>query len=369
MRRKKNLILAIALGLTCSACSEKEEYNNGEATLSTNLEGKCLVVNMGNYSESNGSICVFEHGKSVAQNIFSRTNGFPLRSIVESATIGNGMVLLMCGNEDKVEILDEKNYRQLCPSITGIGLPRYATIIGNYAYVTCVNPSWTDTIGYITKINLTSKTPENRIKVQGNPEGITRKGDQIFVASKNGVYQIDSNRDEIKRFIALPHNDQTATARYFVEDADGDLWLSYAHYDALGYGSDCGIAELTPGDSIFKQTITLPMMNADGYIDVSPDKNTLYYLYASEIVGGQNPEAQTNIYSVDLSSKTVALKPTCSGVGFYGFNVDPSTGNIYTANVNGFITNSMVSIFNPKGELLQDGIMTGVGTCRFLFTK
>lgn len=360
-------LLPIITALFFAACTEDSQQELRDTELQVPTSGTCLVVNMGNYSESNGSICTMKYGEAIRQSRFQEANGFPLRSIIESATLTPNYLLLMCGNEDKVEILDRQTFKEVCKAITGIGLPRYATVVGGAAYVTCVNPSWRDTVGYVTKINLDSKKVEARIKLRGNPEGITHSGNQIFAASGNGVFQIDGSADTVARFIALPHPDRTCTGRYFVTDADGDLWLSFSNVDLYGNSTACGIAELTPGKPAFNRLLVLPKMCADAYIDIAPDGQTLYYLYASEIVGGRNPEAETNIYKVNLTTGEADNEPLCKGVGFYGFNVDPNTGNIFTANVNGFITNSMLSIYSADGTLLQDGLMTGVGTCRWLF--
>ena len=362
---KKTFVIVLSTLLLLSGCSDSDDNFSDSGLFNVPLNGTCLMVNMGNYSESNGSIGLLYYGQPIDQNVFKKANGYPLRSIVESATVTDKYFLLMCGNEDKVEIIDKRTFKEVCPAITGIGLPRYATIVGNFAYVTCVNPTWNDSIGHIVKLDLTSKKTVTKIKVKGNPEGITHIGDKVYAASANGIYQIDTQNDKVESFIALKQ--PTVTARYFVIDADGDLWLSYSSYDENGNGTNCGVAEYTPGGDSFKRYIPLKRMNGDAYIDLAPGKQTLYYMYSSEIVGGKNPEAETRIYAVDLTEGSVMEKATCTGHGFYGFNVDPKTGNIYTANVNGFITNSMLSIYNSNGQLLQDGLMTGVGTCRFYF--
>lgn len=357
------LFLGIFAALFTS-CNDNDNLQNDD-TLNVSCPSDCFTINMGNFSESNGSVCLLKEGKSIEQNIFSKANGYNLRSIIESASFYGNTALLMCGNEDKVAYIDRKTGKETATATTGIGLPRYAAINGIYAYVTCVNPSWTDTMGHITKINLTNFKVEKRVPIKGNPEHIVLHNKQLFISSGNAIYTYSLTKDTITSHI--PHNQSNATLRYFATDMNNKLWCSYAHYDKWGNGSDCGLVCLNENDSAIDTTITLPFMNADGYIDVNKDKSKLYYLYSSDVVGGQNPEAQTAIYTFDFTSKTASSTPLCKGYGFYGFNVDPHTGNIYTANVNGFITNSIISIFNDKGDLLQTGLMAGVGTCRFYF--
>lgn len=359
-------LLFLTLLLTLNACKNDDTTTSNDVC-SVKIQGRCLMVNMGNYSESNGSICAMQTGQPVQQNLFYQANGYKLRSIIESAAFHDNLILLMCGNEDKVTILNADTYKEVCSPITGIGLPRYACFCDNYAYVTCVNPTWKDTVGFVTKINLKDYTVQGKTQVKGNPEDIINVNGRIFIASGKNLFELNPQTDSIVRQIPLPDSTHTATARYMRIDHQGRLLLSYAHYDEWGNGSNCGIAVFDLNQNRFVKQIGLSKMNADAYIDLSPDKQTLYYLYAENVVGGQNPEAKTSIYTIDLTTDIPADQSLCDGYGFYGLNVDTNTGNIYTANVNGFITNSMLCIYSPDGQLLQDNLMTGVGTCRFYF--
>lgn len=341
------------LFLVVTSCEKEEKH--------TFSEYSCLIVNQGNYSESNGSLCILKTDGNIEQEVYRKANTWKLASIIESAYLHQNMLILMCSNEDKVEILDSKSFEILCQPIREIGIPRYCAVYNNAAYITCTD-SWNPNAGgQICKINLTTKSLEKTITLDGIPEGIKEMNGQIFVATDNNIVILDPETDEITKQIAIP--DRTLTAKHFVADHEGKLWVSFTSY------SKSGIAAIDPESKDLSPIIPVENMAYAGNLDITPDGKKLFYLCTSEVVGAQNPEATTMIRTFDIPSQSVETAPLISGTGFYGFNIDPSNGNIYTANVNGFITNSITYIYNASGEIINNGMQTGVGTCRFIFPK
>jgi len=342
--------------LIFSTCDPKEkEYIAPDYT--------CIIVNQGNYTSANGSLSLLRKDGGIEQEVYTKANnGWKLASIIESVTLHQNMLIVMCNNADKIEIIDSKTFKVLCEPIREIGwIPRYCAVYNNGAYVTYTD-SWSpDANGQVRKIDLTTKTMVKKINVNGIPEGIKELNGLLYVAVGNGVTVIDPNTDEIVRQIEIPETG--VTAKHLVVDFEGKLWVSFT-----GNGKT-GIASLNVQTNEFSSFIQLENMDMWGNIDVTPEGRNLLYLYVDGVVGAQNLEAETAIYSFDILTNTLQTNPLVKGVGFYGFNIDPSNGNIYTANVNGFITNSMMYIYNASGEKINDGLITGVGTCRFVFPK
>jgi hypothetical protein len=333
------------------ACSKDEAYIAPDYI--------CIVVNQGNLTSSNGSLSLLRKDGGIEQEVYTKTNGWKLASIIESVTLHRDMLILMCANEDKVEIIDSKTFKTVCEPIRGIGIPRYCAVFQNKAYITCTDNWNPDANGQVSQIDLTTKTVAKKISVNGVPEGIKELNGLLYVAAGNGVTVINPNTDEVVRQIKIPENG--VTAKHLVVDYEEKLWVSFT-----GNGKT-GIASLNVRTNEFSPFIPLENMDMWGTIDVTPDRKKLLYLYADGVVGAQNIEAETAIYSFDIETNTLQSNPLVKGVGFYGFNVNPSNGDIYTANVNGFITNSMMYIYNAFGEKINDGVITGVGSCRFVF--
>ncbi len=201
-----------------------------------------------------------------------------------------------------------------------------------------------------------------KISVNGIPEGIKLQNGLLYAAAGNGVTVINPDTDKIVQEIKI--NETGVEAKHLVFDYEGKLWVSFTETDGK-----TGIAALNVNTGEFSPFIPLENMDMWGTIDITPDGKKLLYLYTDGIVGAQNIEAETAIYAFDIETNTVQPNPVIKGTGFYGFNINPFNGDIYTANVNGFITNSMTYIYNAAGEKINDGMITGVGSCRFVFPE
>jgi DNA-binding beta-propeller fold protein YncE len=316
-------------------------------------------VNQGNYSSSNGSLSILKPDGTVEQEVYTKANGGKLASIIESVTLHGDMLLLMCSNADKVEIIDSKTFKVVGKPINGIGIPRYCAVYKNSVYVTCTDSWDPNASGQVCKIDLATKMVIKKINVNGIPEGIKELNGLLYIAAGDGVTIIDPNTDEIVQQIKI--SEQGVAAKQLRVDYEGKLWVSFT---SIG---KTGIASLNVQTNEFSSFIPLENMDLWGSIDMTPDGKKLLYLYAAEVVGAQSPDAETSIYSFDI--KTLQANHLIRGAGFYGFNVNPSNGDIYTANVNGFITNSVMYIYDASGEKINDGLVTGVGSCRFIFPK
>ncbi len=345
-------LLLIVFGLPFfSSCDEKEKFVPADYT--------CLIVNQGNYTSSNGSLSILKPDGTVGQEVYTKANGWKLAAIIESVALYRDMVILMCSNEDKVEIIDSKTFKVLCEPVRGIGIPRYCAVYNNKAYITCTDNWDPEANGQVCKIDLATKTMVKQIDVNGIPEGIKELGGLLYVATGNGVTVIDPDTDGIIQQKDI--SEKGVTAKHLITDYEGKLWISFTSEGKTG------IASFDVQANEFSSFIPLMNMDLWGSIDITPDGRNLLYLYTSGIVGAQSPEEETAIRSFDIVTQTVRTTPVVKGTGFYGFNVNPLNGDIYTANVNGFIMNSVMYIYNTSGEKINDGLITGVGTCRFVF--
>jgi hypothetical protein len=290
---------------------------------------------------------------SIEQEVYTKANvSWKLASIIESATLYQNLLILMCANEDKVEIVDNKTFKTLCEPVRGMGIPRYCAVYNNIAYVTCTNNWNPDENGHVCLIDLTSKKLIKKITVKGIPEGIKEVAGSLYVATGNGIAVINATTNEVTRHLELfgqnvelsGQNEnlsvQKLEAKHIVSDFNGKLWVSFTS------NVQTGIASFDIQSNRFSSFIPLKNMPYTGNIDIAPDGKTLFYLTADGIVGGQGMETVTAIYPFDIENEKASETPLIAGTGFYGFNVNPLTGDIYTANVNGFITNSVMYIYN-----------------------
>lgn len=256
--------------------------------------------------------------------------------------------------------------QEIAEPITGIGIPRYAVIKGDKAYVSC----WSNTYYYgggeqIAIIDLQTKMKVGSMPVSyHSPEGLQIIGNYLYVAVEGGVEVYDTTTDSHIVSIKSTQSPK-AIAQQMVVDKNNKLWVSLGGFYGASWAVDNsqnGFMCVDPtSNAILSETI-VSTMGVDAEIAISPIKDKIYYI-SGDIY---SEDGATSIYAFDVNDKTT--KKVVSGIGFYGIGVDPVSGYIYTANVNGVQINSDMQIYKPTGEL-QAQIMAGTNTCRFLFVK
>lgn len=359
----KKLFPILLLLLIFASCKDKGDDSSSSGTT---YDYTCIVVNQGNYSESNGSISLYNSATgAVTQEVFTTANGYKLGSIIESATLQGNHLLLMCNNEDKVVFLNASTMKEVSDPVSGIGIPRYAVVHGGYAYVSC----WQKTTSggsvavaqHIAKIDLSTYKVVGSLSTTGQPEGMLLKADTLYVASGHGVDVYNTNTDALIKHIDTQFT--SADAQQLVTDKYGRVWLSLGSATTTSAG---GFACVDPSTLSITTQFEEAKLTYEGDMATSLAKDKIYFLYSDGTVSGSTPDVSTSVYSLDVDSYTVSSTPVVTGNGFYGLGADPSTGYLYTANVNGFITNSMMYIYNTSGSKLAS-LMTGVASCRFVF--
>ena len=116
---------AIACMTLLSSCDKEEESRDRERN--TDERYSCLIINQGNYSESNGSISIINKDEKIENQVYKESNGEPLASIIESAVDCGSTWALLCNNEDKVEIIDKITFKTKA-TIKDIPTPRYGVV-------------------------------------------------------------------------------------------------------------------------------------------------------------------------------------------------------------------------------------------------
>lgn len=345
-------LLTLCILFSFTNCENKETEEINEV-----IEYDCLIINQGNYSESNGELSVITLNGEVKNQLYRNSNQWTLASIIESAIPYKTSWILFCANEDKIEIVSKDKFKQES-CIKGIPTPRYGTIINDFLYVTSVRDWDNSASGKLFKIDLVKKTIVKEVSLGNLPEGILLSDEKIWVAATDTIYVINPESDRITH--RIPTKSTQMGAKHLIEDNMGNIWCSLTSHKEKGefIQIDKKVLNIT-------KRISIPYLSYEGHLNFSKGKESIYYLTTKDVIGGQNPDGETNICKWDIKTETNQI--IVKGCGLYGFNIEPESENIYTANVNGFITNSLLYIYNKEGNLIEGEKLVGVGACRFLF--
>ena len=136
-----------------------------------------------------------------------------------------------------------------------------------------------------------------------------------------------------------------------VIDKNNDIWVLC--YGYIKYDGSFNIILETPSKLVKLSGLTLDkageyIISATQHplhIDISNDRSTIYY-------GGGFGYA--GIYAMEINATAIPSTPLVDGSKFfYGFNVNPANGEIYTLDATDFTTPGILRRYSPEGNLVK----------------
>ncbi|MFK5968937.1 MAG: DUF5074 domain-containing protein [Candidatus Marithrix sp.] len=351
MKNFKQIMLFVAISATIFiSCEESDDI-----ITVTKANEIAYVVNYGSYSGSKSEISIYNiDSSSISHDAYKNVNFVDFTSNIQSMAIHNDIAYFMSNNGDKIDIVDAKTLTATVnPISTDITKPRYFAATENTAYISC----WGDVqdwslmaTSYIAKIDLITKSV-SKIALPGGAEGLIIVNNKLYVGLSitNKVAVIDLASEAIS-YITV-----SAVPQQFVQDGDGNIWVSLVSKYSTYFPSDSlGLVVIDPKNNIVIDKVDFASIGGDGYIHISSDKNTIYAMGSEEW-----PGTATTIYSVNVANRTLSSTALISGGNFYGFNVNPVNEDIYVLISPSSTENGTLKIYNKAG-ILVDEETTGV---------
>ena len=131
MKKTKFLILTWAVSaLFISGCESTEETPRGEFATGV------IIVNEGNFTESNGSIGFYNESSSeVIQDIFNNANGVSPGGIIQSVYFYNDMAFIIDQLGSRIEVVEAETFKSIAVIDAGLSTPRYMVVSDGKGYV------------------------------------------------------------------------------------------------------------------------------------------------------------------------------------------------------------------------------------------
>ena len=208
----KKLILLISIFII--SCSENDEIINTEWV---------FVACEGNYGASNGSVYMI--------NQFGEMDSIPnLGDVVQSVGVHENKLFVLVNNSHKLHVFDISSDGVSLPGIEinldGSG-PREMIVDGGRLYFTNWNSK------DVKYLDLFNYKVEKLTDINGLPEGIVKKGDDLYIAvnmnedysSSDKVIRYDINENNIKEIITV------GDGPLDLEFSNNELYVSRTYYD------------------------------------------------------------------------------------------------------------------------------------------
>ena len=340
---KKIILSVVIFSAVFISCSD----DDGPKQPVVEYDHVAYIVNYGGYGKGNGEISTYNmEEETMNQDGYKSANGVSLASNIQSMSVYNDVAYLMSNAGDKIDILDAATLKALGnPVSTDILKPRYFTAEGNTAYISCwgkVNDWNVMANSYIAKMDLSTKTV-SKVLVPGGAEGVIVSNNKLFIGStvSKKITVIDLS-DNSMSFIAV-----SGVPQQFVEDGDGNIWVSTVSKFSTPVPSNLvGLEVINPKTNKVTATVNFPGIGSNGFISISSDKKNIY------AIGGESWGGPTNIFAIDVTSKTIGSSALITGENFNGLGVNPENNDIYVLVSPDTSNPGKLEIYASNGTLL-----------------
>lgn len=312
-----------------------------------------FIANEGTFGQDNASVSFYSYaGDSLEQDIFSRANGRPLGKLLQSIHLSAGKAYLVLNMSDTVVVVNANDFKQT-GLITGLSSPRYMTTYNGKGYIT----QWGGG-GAVQVADLATGAITHTIKTGMGPEMALTLNNQVLVCN-GGAYDVDSTvtvidpvENKVVSTIEVGHN-----PKEMVADMQGNVWVLC--YGYIKYDGSFNIILETPSKLVKLSGNPLQVTGSyiiaekqhPQHIDISKDKSTVFY-------GGGF--GFNGIYAMDIHATATPATPLIDGAkSFYGFNVNPQTGDIFAFDAVDFTSAGKMFRYTSDGVLVKE-YATGV---------
>ena len=334
------LLLSAAFISFLASCSD----DNNSPTPTSGSGQYAFVINEGNFTNGTGSVSRFDKNtKALTVDAFgSANNGAVLGSVVQSMGIIGTTGYVVVNNSNKVEIVSLPDFKSKA-TISGLNQPRYflpSTANALKGYVT----EWLGgpypapyTAGRVSFIDLATNKVTGSASVGINPERMAVVGGVLYVANSGSSFltAISDANGGLVGTVALP-----SPASQIVVDKNNSMWVLC--------GSDYSSQPATlvhfnaaPNSMTIQQRFAFPSASAGGGgLRISPDGQQLYYSYGK----GE--------YRMNITDTTLPAAPLIRR-SFYGFDIDPTTGQLYATDALNYASPGRLIRYQPDGTKLD----------------
>ena len=304
-----------------------------------------FITNEGAYGAGNGSISYYSYNENTLTNgIFKSINDRSLGDVVQSLTVHNNIAYIVVNASNKVEVVKSNTFEEQ-GVITDVTNPRYfVAISNNKGYVS----QWGDN-GAIKVIDLSTLAVTKTITVGAGAERMIMHNDFVYVANSGGfannntISVIDPSTDEVTKTITLEGD----SPRDFVVDANDDIWVlcagyqDYSNWPQIDHTAS-KLVRINSSSNEVAETITIGETFHPTCLEISKNGNNLFY------GGGYGVQG---IYKMSITENTVPATALIDK-SFYGFSINPETGNLFTMEAPSFTANGTLRRYDSNGTEL-----------------
>ena len=340
-----SLIVLIAFFVSC---------DNNDAVPRGKYATGVFVVNEGNFNEADGSIDFLSSTNERSAGIYGSENDVTTSGVFQSLYFNQDRAYLIDQVGNRVTVVKAETFKHIEFWENDMSTPRYITVANNKAYISNWGPfdqNFDLPNSFVLVIDLESGETLKKITTDKGSEGIISFGGNVYVANSysNTIQVINTDSDEVDSSFEVAFAPTS-----FAEDKNGKFWVLSSHWLE---GAHLSLVDLAM-EQVFK---SFPVAGSSKSLNINGAGDKVYYL--STPFG-----SDASVYMVDIDATEAPSEPVLSAANLYGLGVDPSNGELYLANHNGFQGNGSIVRTNSAGEE-QESYSAGRAPNGFVFRK
>ncbi len=351
----KYLLITVILGFS-SCKKDKDQQDDIQIVAGERI---VYISNEGAFGFGNSSLSIYYPDSGIIENqVFESINNRKPGDVMQSLSLVDNSLFLIINASNKIEKADATTLTQSL-TIGNLSLPRYLLADDqNHGYVSC----WGET-GVVKVLDLNTGSVIKTLPTGSGPEKMLLKNDKLFVcnsggfATDNTISIFDLNNLEFDTMLIVGYQPID-----IVDFDQNSAWILCR--GKIVYGGGGQIVEETAGSLVKIETSTGEILDEvifqpnqhPAHLEISPDKSILYF------GGGYGFHG---IFRYQPTTQQLDLNPLIDK-SFYGFNVDPKTGNIYGLEAPTFTQAGWLNVYSPTG-FLTNRVKTGIGPNMVLF--
>lgn len=347
MKLNKLTLLALALGLTFTSCSNDDD-STPSAPILGDYENGILISNEGNFNTGNASVSFVSNDYlTVENNIFSNVNNRPLGDTAQSMAFSGDLAYIILNNSSKIEVVNRNTFISVT-TISDIVNPRYMTVSNGKGYITAWGDFNDTTDDTVVVIDLSTNTIIERIAVPHMPNQIAVFNNNIYVGV--GIFDlndkltiINSITDTVTTTLTIGGNPNA-----LVFNNSGELYVLTGGYSSFSGNETAGkLMKINTVNNTIASTINFAPSEHPEHLKLD-NQNLYYYLN-----GG--------VFKTTEAATTLPLQPEFSGLNFYDMNI--RNNELFGLDAGDFSSQGTLKVFdlstNTEKEVIPVGIIPG----------
>ncbi len=362
MKKSIQLISYFLLSLFLFSCSD-DDTREIEVVADQKFENGFFVSSEGNFGAKDGSMAYVSNDFSTTTNFaYNKVNDVQLGGLVQSITFGEKNAYVILNDANTIIIIDKVTLKQVAVVTSGLGNPRYMTIVGDKGYITNWGDGADTTDDYVAVLDLnTNRIDEaSKISLANGVEQILNKDNKLYISHKGAF-----STGNIISVVDLGSNNAVTTIT--VKDKPDEMVIAEnGQLVVLSEGNPTAFGGAPLFEVLERTTAAIQFINTSTN---EVDKEIIFSEnVGAELMAYENGKIHynvgTKVFTIDDTATSLSSEAGIEVGNIYGMDVNDN--KLYTVSF-AFTSFSDLNIIDIATGAIEFSTAVGLGASKIYF--